>query len=63
MESEAGRFTLVYLFAPLDAGQALAAEAPLLELTYNGMRKCILVDEILVIWRLKSKIFMTYAKN
>ncbi len=35
MESEAGRFTLVYLFAPLDAGQALATEAPLLELTYN----------------------------
>jgi len=35
MESEAGRFTLVYLFAPLDAGHALAAEAPLLELTYN----------------------------
>ena len=35
MESEAGRFTLVYLYAPLDADQALAAEAPLLELTYN----------------------------
>lgn len=34
-ESEAGRFTLVYLYAPLDAEQALKSEAPLLELTYN----------------------------
>ncbi len=34
-ESEAGRFTLVYLYAPLDAEQALNTEAPLLELTYN----------------------------
>ncbi len=34
-ESEAGRFTLVYLYAPLDAEQALNSEAPLLELTYN----------------------------
>jgi lactoylglutathione lyase len=33
--SEAGRFTLVYLHAPADAGQALAHQAPLLELTYN----------------------------
>lgn len=35
MESEAGQFTLIYLYAPLDAGQALATETPLLELTYN----------------------------
>ena len=35
MESEAGRFTLVYLYAPLDAKQALETEAPLIELTYN----------------------------
>ena len=34
-ESEAGRFTLVYLYAPLDVEQALNSEAPLLELTYN----------------------------
>ncbi len=35
MESEAGRFTLVYLHAPLDAEQARKNQAPLLELTYN----------------------------
>lgn len=35
MDSEAGRFTLVYLYAPEDAGQAIATQAPLLELTYN----------------------------
>ena len=35
MESEAGRFTLVYLHAPLDADQAVKVHAPLLELTYN----------------------------
>jgi lactoylglutathione lyase len=35
MESEAGRFTLVYLYAPDDAAQAKANHAPLLELTYN----------------------------
>lgn len=35
MESEAGRFTLVYLHAPLDADQAAKKHAPLLELTYN----------------------------
>lgn len=35
MDSEAGRFTLVYLHAPLDAEQAETNEAPLLELTYN----------------------------
>jgi len=35
MESEAGRFTLVYLYAPLDAKQALETEAPLIELTFN----------------------------
>jgi lactoylglutathione lyase len=33
--SEAGRFTLVYLHAPEDAGQAVKCDAPLLELTYN----------------------------
>lgn len=34
-ESEAGRFTLVYLHAPKDAAQAKEMQAPLLELTYN----------------------------
>lgn len=34
-ESEAGRFTLVYLHAPKDSEQAVNAHAPLLELTYN----------------------------
>lgn len=35
LDSEAGRFTLVYLFAPLDEQQAARIQAPLLELTYN----------------------------
>jgi lactoylglutathione lyase len=35
LDSEQGRFTLVYLYAPLDADQALKMQAPLLELTYN----------------------------
>jgi lactoylglutathione lyase len=35
MDSEAGRFTLVYLCASLDAEQASKRHAPLLELTYN----------------------------
>jgi lactoylglutathione lyase len=35
MDSEAGRFTLVYLHAPQDADQAEKMYAPLLELTYN----------------------------
>lgn len=35
MESEQGRFTLVYLYAPADGPQAKASQAPLLELTYN----------------------------
>lgn len=34
-ESEQGRFTLVYLAAPLDKSSALNTEAPCLELTYN----------------------------
>ena len=34
-ESEAGRFTLVFLAAPEDRAQAEAERAPLLELTYN----------------------------
>ncbi|MCX7098662.1 MAG: VOC family protein [Methylococcales bacterium] len=34
-ESEPGRFTLIYLYAPEDAGQALNNQAPLIELTYN----------------------------
>lgn len=32
---DSGRFTLVYLNAPLDAEQAVSSQAPLLELTYN----------------------------
>lgn len=35
MESEAGRFTLVYLCAPDDHQQASVVRAPLVELTYN----------------------------
>ena len=35
MESEKGRFTLVYLSAPEDAEAAKVKKAPLLELTYN----------------------------
>jgi len=35
MDSEAGRFTLVYLAAPKDQKQAEEMDAPLLELTYN----------------------------
>ncbi len=35
MESQQGRFTLVYLAAPKDKEQAKAQDAPLLELTYN----------------------------
>ena len=34
-DSEQGRFTLVYLYAPLDANQALNMQSPLIELTYN----------------------------
>ena len=34
-DSEQGRFTLVYLYAPLDADHALKMQAPLVELTYN----------------------------
>lgn len=34
-ESEAGRFTLIYLAAPEDEGRAKADKAPELELTYN----------------------------
>lgn len=35
IDSESGRFTLVYLYAPLDSQLAQAGHAPLLELTYN----------------------------
>jgi len=35
IESEQGRFTLVYLAAPLDQENAIKNEAPTLELTYN----------------------------
>jgi len=35
IEDEAGRYTLVYLNAPADAGQAKNNHSPLLELTYN----------------------------
>ena len=34
-ESEAGRFTLIFLAAPEDKERALADKAPMLELTYN----------------------------
>jgi lactoylglutathione lyase len=35
IENEEGRFTLVYLCAPLDAGRGKETQSPLLELTYN----------------------------
>ncbi len=35
IESEEGRFTLVYLAAPKDINNAEAIDAPMLELTYN----------------------------
>ena len=35
MDSEAGRFTLVYLHAPLDADQSKTKYAPEIELTFN----------------------------
>ena len=35
MESDNGRFTLVYLAAPDDTGRADREQAPLVELTYN----------------------------
>ena len=35
VDNDAGRFTLVFLAAPGDAGTAQAARAPLLELTHN----------------------------
>ena len=35
MDSEAGRFTLIFLAAPEDSDRASAERAPLLELTYN----------------------------
>jgi lactoylglutathione lyase len=35
MESEAGRFTLVFLAAPGDAERAGQSQAPMVELTYN----------------------------
>jgi lactoylglutathione lyase len=35
MESQAGRFTLIYLAAPGDRQSAVANDAPLLELTFN----------------------------
>jgi lactoylglutathione lyase len=35
VESEAGRYTLIYLAAPGDAVRAKESQAPLIELTYN----------------------------
>jgi lactoylglutathione lyase len=35
VESEAGRFTLIFLAAPEDKARGIADKAPLLELTYN----------------------------
>ncbi len=39
MESEKGRFTLVYLGAPADIARAAATRTPELELTYNWDRE------------------------
>ncbi len=38
-ESEPGRFTLVYLAAPVDLAEAKRTNAPILELTYNWDRE------------------------
>ncbi len=35
MENETGRFTLVYLYAPLDENLAVRTQSPLIELTFN----------------------------
>lgn len=35
MENQSGRFTLVFLAAPGDEGQAVNLQSPLIELTYN----------------------------
>ncbi|WP_108660778.1 VOC family protein [Acuticoccus kandeliae] len=35
VESEQGRYTLIFLAAPDDVGQAKESQAPLVELTYN----------------------------
>jgi lactoylglutathione lyase len=35
VDSEAGRYTLIFLAAPEDKGRATSDKAPLLELTYN----------------------------
>jgi lactoylglutathione lyase len=35
MDSEQGRYTLIYLTAPEDESRALADDAPMIELTYN----------------------------
>jgi lactoylglutathione lyase len=35
IENQGGRFTLVFLAAPEDAGDATADQAPMVELTYN----------------------------
>jgi lactoylglutathione lyase len=35
VDSEAGRYTLIFLAAPEDKGKATSDKAPLLELTYN----------------------------
>jgi lactoylglutathione lyase len=35
MDSQAGRFTLIFMAAPGDAARAASEKAPLLELTYN----------------------------
>lgn len=35
IESEEGRFSLIYLYAPNDSKQAQKNESPLIELTYN----------------------------
>lgn len=35
IENEKGRFTLIFLAAPEDAGRALSEKSPMLELTFN----------------------------
>ena len=39
INNEAGRYTLIFLAAPVDSGAAREAKAPLLELTFNHDRE------------------------
>lgn len=63
MDSEAGRFTLVYLAAALDRQSAAANDAPLLELTYNWDPENYSGGRNFGIWRSKWTTSTQFAKN